>query len=484
MEFYRNAIHPLRLLEDRYVEIAFLGANRQVTGSRHLLKTGTRNIMVDCGMFQERDFIGRNWEPCPVPAREVDDVLITHAHLDHCGLLPKLVKEGFDGGIHSTEASAELIEIILRDSAKIQSEDLAYKMKRHRKEGRKGKYPPSLLYDIQDVENTLPLIRGVPCGGSVALGEDTVATFHEGGHILGAAMISVDVQREGRRARVIFSGDIGQKDRPIVRDPTLCTRADYVVIESTYGDRVHDNHEKVEDQLADIVNEAVDRGGSVVMPVFAVERSQDLIYHFGRLMHRKRIPRIPVYLDSPMAAKATEVFRRHHECYDDETQAMLAAGQDPFRFPELVLSRTTDESKAINRAKPPVVIMSTSGMCTAGRIKHHLAHHITKKESTIVFCGYQAHGTLGRLILEGNEEIRIHGRYLPVKARIRQINGVSGHADRKGLLAWLAGFSTKPKKVFVVHGEAGSANHFAELVRRELKLDAVVPEYGETIRLE
>ena len=265
-------------------------------------------------------------------------------------------------------------------------------------------------------------------------------------------MISVDVNTGGKRTRVVFSGDIGQKDKPILRDPAAFTEADYVVIESTYGDRIHDKHEDVETQLIDIVNEAFSNGGNVVMPVFAVERSQELIYAFGRLMHEKRIPRIPVYLDSPMAAKATEVFKRHRECYDAEAREMIANGQKPLSFPELKLSRTTDESKAINKAKSPVIIMSTSGMCTAGRIKHHLAHNITKKEASLVFCGYQAHGTLGRLILEGKKEIRIHGRYLPVRATVRQINGVSGHADQPALLAWLAGFSKKPKRVFVVHG--------------------------------
>ena len=377
-----------------------------------------------------------------------------------------------------------MIEIILRDSAKIQGEDLAYKMKRHRKEGRKGTHPPQVLYDVQDVESTLPLMRGVAYGEPVALGTDTTATFREGGHILGSAMISVDVNTGGKRTRVVFSGDIGQKDKPILRDPAAFTEADYVVIESTYGDRIHDKHEDVETQLIDIVNEAFSNGGNVVMPVFAVERSQELIYAFGRLMHEKRIPRIPVYLDSPMAAKATEVFKRHRECYDAEAREMIANGQKPLSFPELKLSRTTDESKAINKAKSPVIIMSTSGMCTAGRIKHHLAHNITKKEASLVFCGYQAHGTLGRLILEGKKEIRIHGRYLPVRATVRQINGVSGHADQPALLAWLAGFSKKPKRVFVVHGENDSAKTFAELIRRELKLDAVVPEYGQVIAID
>jgi metallo-beta-lactamase family protein len=465
------------------VKLQFLGAARQVTGSQYYLEADGAHLLVDCGMYQERAYLARNWDPSPVRLRDIDALLLTHAHVDHCGLAPKLVKDGFRSPIITTSASADLVELVLRDAAEIQMEDAAFKEKRHRKEGRHDKFPVKPLYTMHDVDRTLPLIEAVPYDRPVRINNHVHAVFHDAGHILGSAMIEVRVTDHGQPRRIIFTGDLGQWDRPIVRNPTSFTQADYIVMESTYGDRVHENHGSVESQLEKVILDTVALGGKIVIPIFAIERAQELIYHLNGLLRAGRIPAIPVILDSPMAADVNEVFRRHRECFDADALEMTSNGGSLLKFPSLRVVRTVQESMTINSLKGPAVIMSTSGMCTAGRIKHHLAQHIGDPASTILFVGYQAQGTLGRQILDGNREVRVHGINRFVRAQVRQIQGISGHADREGLLKWLGHFKKPPRQLFITHGEADAAQSFANEIRTKFGWNVTVPEYRQTVTL-
>jgi metallo-beta-lactamase family protein len=466
------------------LRLRFLGAAGQVTGSCFLLETGDLRLLVDCGAFQERAALDRNWEPFPVPPETLDAVLLTHAHVDHSGLLPKLVKEDFGGRIVTTAATADLLSIVLMDSARIQEEDAAFKKKRHLKEGRTGPHPEVPLYTVEDAERTLPLVEDVAYDAPIPLGEGIVARFHDAGHILGSAMIELTVPENGAVRTVLFSGDIGQWNKPLVRDPSVFARADTVVMESTYGDREHEDPKDVETLLADAVNAAVRAGGNVVIPTFAVERAQELMFHFGRLLRAKRIPPLLFFLDSPMAVDVTEVFEAHPECLDEETIRMIREDGGPFSFPGLKLIRTTEESKAINAVLGTSVIMAGSGMCTAGRIKHHLARNIGRPESVILFVGYQARDTLGRRILERPPDVRIFGETRPVRARIEKIEGFSAHADRRGLHRWLDAFQTPPRRLFVCHGDGDVSEAFAAEIRKARGWRAIVPSYGQEFFLD
>ncbi len=413
--------------------------------------------------------------------RDLDAMLLTHAHVDHCGLAPKLVKDGFRSSIVTTSASADLVEVVLRDAAGIQAEDAAFKEKRHRKEGRRDKLAVKPLYTMRDVERTLPLLEAVAYDQPTRINDRVHAVFHDAGHILGSAMIELRVRDHGQPRRIVFTGDLGQAGRPIVRDPAIITDADYIVMESTYGDRDHETQESVESQLEKVVNDTATAGGKVIVPIFAIERAQELIYYLTRLLYSKHIPEVPVFLDSPMAAEVTELFRRHRECFDIETKESLAAGEAFLTFPSLRVVRTVEDSKSINKHRGPAIIMATSGMCTAGRIKHHLAQHIGDPASTVLFVGYQSQGTLGRQILDGNREVRIHGISRLVRAQIAQIQGISGHADRTGLLNWLSHFQKPPRHLFITHGEQQASLALAEQVRQQLGWNVTVPEYRQTV---
>jgi metallo-beta-lactamase family protein len=465
------------------VIIHFLGANKQVTGSRYCLEAGDGKILVDCGLFQERDYRERNWSPSPVDVTELDAVVLTHVHIDHCGLLPRLVAEGFQGPIYMTRPSKDLLGMMLRDTARIQKEDAAYKIRRHKKASHKPPRPVKPLYTEEDVERTLPLASGVDYGEQVSLGDDLSVTFHDAGHILGSSMLEIKAGSQGDAITIVFSGDIGLENKPIVRDPTFFQQADFVVMESTYGDRNHAPAGNVEDELAAIILRTVDRGGNVVIPTFAVERAQELMYYLARLCLAGRIPQLPVYLDSPMAINATDVFKRHRDCYDSEAWQLIMQGQEPFDFPGLVMTRSSDESRAINQVKGPAIIMSTSGMCTAGRIKHHLRQNIGRPESTILFVGYQAQGSLGRHIVDGKEEVRIHGRQYAVEAEIVQLSGFSGHADQAGLVRWLSHLAAAPRQVFLTHGDSEAAECLQQKIIQESGWPVKIPEYGEIVDL-
>ncbi len=464
------------------MQLQFLGATGQVTGSCYRVETDDIRLLIDCGIYQERAYLDRNWEPAPGPPSEIDAVLLTHAHLDHSGRLPKLVREGFRGRIYCTAPSADLADVLLRDSAKIQEEDVAFKRKRHRKEGRKGRHPEVPLFTMDDVERTLKRLEPIPYAQPIRLVDDLTATFYDAGHILGSAMIEL---RQGNRHRteLVFSGDIGQWDRPIVRDPTTFASADYVVMETTYGDRDHIDYGAVDGQLAEAVNRTFQRGGKLLVPVFAIERAQEIVYHFSRLRAAGAIPAVPVYLDSPMAADVTRVFARHRDFFDVEAWKLILSGDSPFGFQGLSVVNSVEESKQLNHLKGPAVIIAGSGMCTYGRIKHHLAQWIDHPDAVVLLTGYQAHGTLGRQLLEGRTEVRIHGRMRRIRAEIAQLQGTSGHADRQGLLRWLRALKEPPKKLFLTHGDREASESFARTVQEQLHFQATLPQYGQTFRL-
>ena len=440
-------------------------------------------LLIDCGLFQEREFQKRNWEPSPVAPESIDQVLLTHAHLDHCGLLPRLVAQGYRGSILTTPPSVDLAQIIMLDAGRIQEEDAQYKKKRHQREGRKAKYPEIPLYTAQDAKRVLPLLQGVPYDQPTSLNDHVTATFHEAGHILGSAYLELTVKEADQTRRLVFSGDLGQWDKPLINDPHVLECADYVVMESTYGDRSHKDAGAIDDQLARIIHDTAQRGGNVVIPTFAVERAQELIYHVGQLVKAGRIPELPVYLDSPMAVDVTEVFHQHCQYLDEESRCRLERDTSTLKFPGLHLVRHKQDSIAINSMRGPKVIMSSSGMCTGGRIKHHLRQNITRSDSTLLFVGYQAHGTLGRQIVDGRSKVRIHGQMWPVNAKVEQIHGFSAHGDRDDLLRWLEGCQQPPKKLFLTHGEEEAALALAKTLENQLHCPVHVPRYQESVEL-
>ena len=428
--------------------------------------------------------MSRNWEPCPVSLQSLDAVLLTHAHLDHCGLIPKLVREGFQGRIYCTNSTSEITQIILLDSAHIQEEDAEFKRRRHEREKRKGPFPEIPLYTTDDAKASFPLFTPVQYGEAVILGEGIKATFHDAGHVLGSSMIKVTVSQDRERRTILFSGDVGRWDRPILKDPSLFSEIDYVVVESTYGDRIHEEPPDIRDSLAEVINSTWKAGGNIIVPSFALQRSQEILYHMNQLLMEDRIPHLMVFLDSPMAINITEVFKRHSELFDKEMSRLIRQNKSPFDFPGLKMTQTVDESKALNHIKGTIMVIAGSGMCTGGRVKHHLVANISRRDSTILFIGYQAIGTLGRHIVDGAKKVRILGQHYPVRARIEQIHGFSSHADRNELFRWLDGLDSTPRRVFVVHGETVAAQRFGEFLREKKGWDILVPEYGAEALLE
>jgi metallo-beta-lactamase family protein len=465
------------------MKIRFLGATRQVTGSSYFLDAGGVKILVDCGLFQERDYSHRNWEAFPVPPDQIHCLLLTHVHLDHSGLIPKLVKEGFAGDILLTPASKELFPIVILDSARMQEEDAAFKKKRHEKEGRGGLYPEIPLYTVQDAEKCFPLLKDVPYEEFLPLNDRVKVCFHDAGHILGSAMIEIVVQDENGSQIIVFSGDIGQWDSPLVGNPSVFDRADYVVMESTYGDRNHDSPQDIDDRLCKVVNDTVRAGGNVLIPTFVVERAQELLYHFSRLARAERIPYVVIFLDSPMAVEITKVFEQCKEYFDKETLELFKNGQSPFDFPGLKLVESVEASKAINLIKGSAVIMAGSGMITGGRIKHHLVREITRPESTLLFVGYQAAGTLGRQILDGVSPVRVLGQSYPVRMKIEKIDGFSAHAGMDDLHRWLSNFKSPPKHVFLTHGEEESILSLENYLHSKGGWEVSAPTYMEEYSL-
>jgi metallo-beta-lactamase family protein len=465
-----------------HAKISFFGASQNVTGSNFLLEANNRRILIDCGLYQERKLKHRNWEPFSFDPSSIDVMLLTHAHADHCGLIPKLVRDGFRGNIYCTYATADIAKIILLDSAHLQEEDAAYKKKRHEKEKRKSAYPEVPAYTTADAEASFSHFSGVHYRETVDLGEGISATFHDAGHVFGSSTIKVSITQDGDTRSVLFSGDVGRDDKPILKDPYEYKDIDYALVESTYGNRVHEEPMDISEKLAEIINSTVNAGGNVIVPSFALQRAQEVLYYMNELLIDNRIPDIPVYLDSPMAIKITEVFKRHKELYDKEMTQMMDQKKSPFDFPGFQMVQTSEESKALNFLKTPAMIIAGSGMCTGGRIKHHLVNNITRPESTILFVGYQAVGTLGRSIVDGIKKVRILGHRYPVRARVAEITGFSAHADRNELLEWMSGIS--PRRIFIVHGEAKSAKEFAKFLRQERGWKVSIPMYGESATLD
>ncbi len=466
------------------MKLHFLGANRQVTGSRYLLETDDLRVMIDCGMFQERCCLERNWAAPPVEPESVDHLLLTHAHLDHCGLIPRFVAQGYRNPVWATPATIDLADLVLTDSARIQEEDAAYKARRHQREGRKGPHPEVPLYGTEDAEKALRLFRAVEYGRPMRLGRSMEAVWNDAGHILGSAILEVRVQEAGKTTRIVFSGDLGQRGHPLMHDPTVVEEADYVILESTYGDRDHDGSGDVEANLERIVKQTMGRGGNVVIPTFAIDRAQELLHYLGVLVEAGRIPKVQVYLDSPMAVDATEIYTRYQSLLEEGARRELTGGRGSFHFPGLRFVRTPEESRKINDDRTPSIIMAGSGMCTGGRIKHHLRHNLHRPECTILFVGYQADDTLGRLIVDGEDPVRIHGHYTRVRARIEQLQGLSAHADQTGLIRWAEQFNRPPDRLFLTHGERRPAMMLAAEIEERLGWTVSVPEYLQQYALD
>jgi len=415
-------------------------------------------------------------------------------------LLPKLARDGFKGKIYCTAATAEIARIILLDSAKLQEEDAQFKRRRHEREGRKGPYPVVPLYTQADAEACFPQFSPVKYKQPVRITENVQATFCDAGHVLGSSIIKVTAgeacpfdgaqdrpgveRRNGQARSILFSGDIGRPDRPIVHDPAYVDQADYVLVESTYGDRIHQRRDDMKKAIAEVINSTRRTRGNVIVPSFALERSQEVLYYINELVLEKAVPHLSVFLDSPMATGITRIFEQHPELYDHELTEYIEKHKSPFRFPGLKMVETVAASKAINRIKKPIMVIAGSGMCTGGRIKHHLVNNISRPESTIMFVGYQAVGTLGRRIVEGEKQVRILGREYPVKARVVQINGFSAHADRDELLKWLSGLKKPPRRVFVVHGEPESAQNFGDYLKEKTGWQVNVPAYQDEVVLD
>lgn len=456
--------------------LSFFGAAQNVTGSQYLLQANGKNILIDCGLYQEHDLKERNWEDFKFPVESLDAVVLTHAHLDHCGRLPRLVAAGFQGPIYCTRATADIAQIVLQDCAKINEEDAEFKRKRHEKEGRQGPYPEIPLYTLEEANAVPPLFKPCNFNETLTLGEGLTLEFVCVAHILGAAFLRFTITQKDQKRILLFSGDVGRKDMPILEDPSPIGEADYVIVESTYGDRLHGPQANIPNELADIINDTVARRGNLIIPSFAIERTQELIYFLAQLVHENKIPHLRTFIDSPMAVKVSDVFKRHPYLFDQDTVELSRK----IRLPGLTMVRTKSDSKTINHINGTAIIIAGAGMCTGGRIKHHLVHHIGNRANTILFVGYQAENTLGRDILDGHKHVRIFGEETAVKAKIAKITGFSAHADKQELCDWLETNQTKPRHVFVTHGEVRAAHAFARLLKQKYGWVATVPKY-ETV---
>ncbi len=462
------------------MKITCLGAARCVTGSCYLIE-GAKKYLVDCGLFQGGKEIEKlNREPWGFEPGEIAAVFLTHAHIDHCGRLPKLVRDGFRGKIYATRPTVELTKILLLDSGHIQEIEAELQSRKNRRRGRSDLMP---LYTVADAEACFPLLEIIPKDKTVPIEDDLRVSFRNAGHILGSSILEIWCGPETAAHKVVFSGDLGRKDQLILKDPEPILTADSLFVESTYGDRNHKTFEASEEELIEAIHHSYRSGEKVIIPAFAVERTQELLYVIGECFRNGRIPSMPVYLDSPLAIDATEVFRRRQDEYDEAATEMVRNGIDPFSFPELVLSRTTEESIAINQKTGSAIVIAGSGMCTAGRIKHHLKHNLWRPGASLVIVGFQAAGTLGRSIVDGQRAVKIYGERIMVRAKVFTIGGFSAHADQSQLLSWVSHFEDPKLRVHVIHGEPRSSEAFAALVKDRLGLPSHVPNLGDVITL-
>ena len=463
--------------------ISFWGGVGTVTGSKYLVDTGKARVLVDCGMFQGlKELRERNWQEPPFDPRSLNAVLITHAHIDHTGYLPRLVSQGFHGPVYCSLGTGDLLKILLPDAGRLQEEDADYR-NRHNL----TKHAPALpLYTEKDAFATLELIKPVPnTGEALQVAAGLRASFRIAGHILGSSLVLLEIEKagaDGKGRRVLFSGDLGHFDQPIIRDPVRPPSADYILVESTYGDRLHDPEDpKV--ALARIINDAAKRNAPVLIPAFAVGRTQEIIYLIRELEEEKAIPILPVSVDSPMAAAATVAYAKRKEEHDEEYASVLAKQQHPLRTHSMITASSRQESKKLNDARGARVIISASGMMTGGRVLHHALRLVPDPETTIVFVGYQSAGTTGRRILDGEPEVKILGQWIPVRARLAKIGGFSAHADWKEVLHWLEGMEGVPARTFLTHGEPEAANAMASHIKEKFGWNVEVPQYGDRFEL-
>ena len=459
------------------MKLYFIGADHEVTGSCHYVEACGKRFLVDCGMEQGKD-VFENVE-IPVPASQIDYVLLTHAHIDHSGLLPLLFKNGFRGEIISTFATSDLCSIMLRDSAHIQEFEAEWRNRKGRRAGKEEFVP---LYTMDDALGAVELFHPCDYNQKIELTEGISIRFTDVGHLLGSASIEIWITEDGVSKKIVFSGDIGNTNQPLIKDPEYLSEADYVVMESTYGDRTHGERPDYVTELANIIQETFDRGGNVVIPAFAVGRTQEMLYFIREIKEKGLVTGhgcFKVFVDSPLAIEATNVFNKNFRaCFDEDAMKLINAGINPIKFDGLNLAVSSDESRAINFDMEPKVIISASGMCDAGRIKHHLKHNLWRKECTVLFVGYQGAGTLGRALTEGANYVKLFGETIEVQAEIRKLSGISGHADKNGLLEWVNHFTPKPQKVFVVHGEDLVCESFVKCLKEEHGLDAEAPFSG------
>lgn len=461
------------------MKLTFIGAAHEVTGSCHYLEACGKHILIDCGMEQGQDL----YENVDIPVEEsmIDYVFLTHAHIDHSGKLPWLYARGFRGEIYATDATVDLCSIMLRDSAHIQMQEAEWRNRKAKRSAKMEEYVP--LYNMEDADGTIR--RLVPCHYNTEINvcEGIKIRFTDVGHLLGSAAIEIWLTEDGETRKIVFSGDVGNLDQPLIKNPAYVEEADYVVIESTYGDRLHEKDRlDYVSELTKILEETFAKGGNVVIPSFAVGRTQEMLYFLRQIKAEKRVKDFPdfeVYVDSPLAVEATTIFNKNiYDCFDEEAMELVKKGINPITFPGLNLSITSDESKAINFNNNPKVILSASGMCEAGRIRHHLKHNLWRDECTILFVGYQAIGTLGRNLVEGAQEVKLFGETIEVRAQILTMKGLSGHADKAGLTAWIRGFKNDPARVFVVHGDDTVTDDFASYLHEEYALDTYAPYSG------
>ncbi len=474
------------------MKITFLGATKTVTGSNFLVEGAGKKFLVDCGMYQgsskEED---RNNKPFDFDVNEIDFMLLTHAHIDHSGRIPKLYVEGYRNPIIATKATVDLCSIMLPDSGHIQEQEIEWRNRKRMREG-KPALPP--LYTAQDAINSMEIFKPVNYDEIIEIDPNIHVRFNDAGHMLGSAIIEIWVVEDGKQTKAVFTGDLGNNDIPLLSSPTMIDNADYLVMESTYGSRLHLRNDDKATMFLNIVAETLDKGGTVVIPSFAVGRTQEILYELNGLKGKKddeefnkkyrTLMNAPVYVDSPLAISATEIFRKNANLFDEETQALIQSGDNPLEFPGLQFTKTAEESKALNEKNESAIIISASGMCEVGRIKHHLKHHLWDPNSTILFVGYQAAGTLGRRLVEGEKMVKIFGEEIAVNARIEYIEGYSGHADQEWLLNFIYSFITKPKHIFLVHGEPEGQEVLKRKILETINIPVSVPEYGQTYTLD
>jgi len=464
------------------MKLEFHGGAGTVTGSHHVLDLGNKRIGIDAGMFQgNQELDGLNYRGYGHDVSKLESLILTHAHIDHTGRLPHLAKSGFAGPVYSTFATADLCDLMLKDSARIQADDAQRDMERSQERGGSGgrqQFSHPLLYTEQDVFSVMKRFKPLDYEKQFDLGGAKL-TMHDAGHILGSAILEFDINGK----KLVMSGDLGSTGTPIIRDPVIVPEADWLVIESTYGNKEHDNKGNRSERLFKVVKETIDLGGNVIIPAFAVGRVQELLYELNPYIESGKLPPIEVYIDSPMSISASEIYKRHPECFDAETNKLLQGGDHPLDFKGLRYSRSSDESRRINELKEPHIVLSASGMCTGGRILYHLEHNVSRKDSTILFVGYMAEGSLGRQLKDGAKKVHIHGKEFDVRARMETIDSYSAHADLPELVNWMKGFKRFPKKVFVVHGEGQALTNLAQVIRKQFGADVSIPAYGDSFEL-